>query len=112
MQGFSYQGLIDQLDSQYGGGFSVDDATWAADNCGADSFSARNGSPRQGSGLKGQPATHCSSAALRERSGNQSWKERGKSAVLLRRQASVEPFSLGRLARLGCTRIGSPGIFG
>jgi hypothetical protein len=28
-QGFSYQGLIDQLDSQYGGGFSVADATFA-----------------------------------------------------------------------------------
>ncbi|MCU1613399.1 MAG: hypothetical protein JWO98_939 [Frankiales bacterium] len=36
MQAFSYKGLIDQLDSQYGGGFSVADATWAADNCGAD----------------------------------------------------------------------------
>ena len=34
-QGFSRQGLIDQLDSQYGGQFSVADATWAVDNSGA-----------------------------------------------------------------------------
>ena len=34
--GFSRQGLIDQLDSPYGGKFSVADATWAADHSGAD----------------------------------------------------------------------------
>jgi hypothetical protein len=34
--GFSRQGLIDQLDSQYGNKFSVADATWAADHSGAD----------------------------------------------------------------------------
>ena len=34
--GFSRQGLIDQLDSPYGGKFSVADATWAADHAGAD----------------------------------------------------------------------------
>ena len=33
--GFSRQGLIDQLDSPYGGKFSVADATWAADHAGA-----------------------------------------------------------------------------
>ena len=36
MSGFSYQGLIDQLSSDYGDQFSVEDATYAADNCGAD----------------------------------------------------------------------------
>lgn len=36
MMGFSYQGLIDQLSSPYGSGFSVEDATWAVNNCGAD----------------------------------------------------------------------------
>ena len=35
-QGFSRQGLITQLDSPYGGQFSVADATWAAGNSGAD----------------------------------------------------------------------------
>jgi hypothetical protein len=35
-QGFSRQGLIDQLTSQYGGQFSQADATWAVDNSGAD----------------------------------------------------------------------------
>ena len=35
-QGFSRAGLIAQLDSPYGGKFSVADATWAADNSGAD----------------------------------------------------------------------------
>ncbi len=35
------------------------------------------------------------------------------SAVLGRRERRDQPSSLlGRLARLGCTRIGSPGIFG
>ena len=34
--GFSQAGLIAQLDSPYGGQFSVADATWAADNSGAD----------------------------------------------------------------------------
>jgi hypothetical protein len=34
--GFSRQGLIEQLDSPYGGQFSVADATWAADHAGAD----------------------------------------------------------------------------
>ena len=34
--GFSRQGLIHQLDSPYGGKFSVADATWAADHSGAD----------------------------------------------------------------------------
>ena len=34
--GFSRQGLIDQLDSPYGGKFSVADATWATDHSGAD----------------------------------------------------------------------------
>ncbi len=34
--GFSRQGLIDQLDSPYGGKFSVADATWPADHVGAD----------------------------------------------------------------------------
>jgi hypothetical protein len=34
--GFSRQGLIDQLDSPYGGKFSVADATYAADHSGAD----------------------------------------------------------------------------
>lgn len=33
---FSYQGLIDQLSSAYGNQFSVADATYAADNVGAD----------------------------------------------------------------------------
>lgn len=33
---FSYNGLIAQLDSPYGGQFSKADATWAADHCGAD----------------------------------------------------------------------------
>lgn len=36
LSGFSYQGLIDQLSSQYGEGFSVEDATFAADHCEAD----------------------------------------------------------------------------
>ncbi|MGO5264028.1 Ltp family lipoprotein, partial [Bilifractor sp. LCP21S3_A8] len=36
LQAFSYQGLIDQLSSDYGDQFSVEDATFAADNCGAD----------------------------------------------------------------------------
>lgn len=36
VQGMSYQGLIDQLSSEYGNQFSVEDATWAADNVGAD----------------------------------------------------------------------------
>lgn len=35
-QAFSYQGLIDQLSSEYGNQFSVEDATYAADNVGAD----------------------------------------------------------------------------
>ena len=35
---FSRQGLIDQLSSPYGGQFSVADATYAADNAGADWF--------------------------------------------------------------------------
>ena len=35
-QGFSRAGLIQQLTSQYGNGFSVADATWAVDNSGAD----------------------------------------------------------------------------
>jgi len=35
-QGFSRAGLIKQLSSQYGEGFSLADATWAADNAGAD----------------------------------------------------------------------------
>jgi hypothetical protein len=35
-QAFSRGGLIAQLDSQYGGEFSVADATWAADHCAAD----------------------------------------------------------------------------
>ena len=35
-QPFSYQGLINQLSSEYGNQFSVDDATFAADHCGAD----------------------------------------------------------------------------
>jgi len=34
-QGFSRQGLIDQLDSSSGNGFSVADATWAVDHSGA-----------------------------------------------------------------------------
>jgi host cell surface-exposed lipoprotein len=34
--GFSHAGLIAQLDSPYGGKFSVADATWAADHSGAD----------------------------------------------------------------------------
>jgi len=34
-QGFSRQGLIDQLDSSYGNSFSVADATWAVDHSGA-----------------------------------------------------------------------------
>jgi hypothetical protein len=34
-QGFSRAGLIKQLSSQYGEGFSEADATWAADNSGA-----------------------------------------------------------------------------
>ena len=34
--GFSRQGLIHQLSSQYGNGFSVADATWAVDHSGAD----------------------------------------------------------------------------
>ena len=33
---FSRQGLIDQLSSEYGNQFAVDDATYAADHCGAD----------------------------------------------------------------------------
>ena len=32
MQAFSRQGLIDQLSSGYGEGFSVADATWAVDH--------------------------------------------------------------------------------
>ena len=35
-QGFSRAGLISQLTSQYGGQFSVADATWAVDHSGAD----------------------------------------------------------------------------
>jgi hypothetical protein len=35
-QGFSRAGLIQQLTSQYGNGFSQADATWAVDNSGAD----------------------------------------------------------------------------
>ena len=34
--GFSWQGLVDQLDSPYGGQFSGADATWAANHSGAD----------------------------------------------------------------------------
>lgn len=34
--GFSRAGLIDQLSSKYGEKFSVSDATWAVDHCGAD----------------------------------------------------------------------------
>lgn len=34
--GFSYQGLIDQLDSQYGNGFSVADATFAVNHISVD----------------------------------------------------------------------------
>lgn len=34
--GFSRQGLIDQLSSEYGSGYPVDVATWAADTVGAD----------------------------------------------------------------------------
>jgi hypothetical protein len=34
--GFSWQGLVDQLDSPYGGKFSVGDATWATNHSGAD----------------------------------------------------------------------------
>lgn len=34
--GFSRQGLIDQLSSEYGGGYPVDVATWAVDTVGAD----------------------------------------------------------------------------
>jgi hypothetical protein len=34
--GFSRQGLIDQLDSAAGNGFSQADATWAVDHSGAD----------------------------------------------------------------------------
>jgi hypothetical protein len=33
---FSRQGLIDQLSSEYGSGYSVEDAAWAADNIGVD----------------------------------------------------------------------------
>ncbi|GAA1846860.1 Ltp family lipoprotein [Microbacterium koreense] len=33
---FSRQGLIDQLSSEYGSGFTVEDSTWAADAVGAD----------------------------------------------------------------------------
>lgn len=33
---FSRQGLIDQLSSEYGSGYPVDVATWAADTVGAD----------------------------------------------------------------------------
>ena len=33
---FSRQGMIDQLSSEYGDQFSVADATYAADHCGAD----------------------------------------------------------------------------
>lgn len=36
MTAFSRQGLIDQLSSEYGSGYSVADAAWAADNIGAD----------------------------------------------------------------------------
>ncbi|GAA4162721.1 TM2 domain-containing protein [Gryllotalpicola daejeonensis] len=35
-QGFSRAGLIEQLSSAYGNGFSLADATWAADHAGAD----------------------------------------------------------------------------
>lgn len=34
--GFSRLGLIDQLSSEYGDQFSVEDATWAVDHAGAD----------------------------------------------------------------------------
>jgi hypothetical protein len=44
--GFSRQGLIHQLDSPYGGKFSVADATWAADHSGAD-WDARRSWPRR-----------------------------------------------------------------
>jgi len=33
---FSRQGLIDQLSSEYGSGYPLDVATWAADTVGAD----------------------------------------------------------------------------
>lgn len=36
LTGFSRQGLIDQLSSEYGSGFPLDVATWAADTVGAD----------------------------------------------------------------------------
>ena len=36
LSGFSRQGLIDQLSSEYGEGFKVEDATWAVDQVGAD----------------------------------------------------------------------------
>ncbi|MFD4957886.1 Ltp family lipoprotein [Microbacterium sp. NPDC058389] len=36
VMGFSRQGLIDQMSSEYGAGFPVDVATWAVDNVGAD----------------------------------------------------------------------------
>lgn len=36
VQAFSYQGLITQLSSEYGNQYSVEDATYAADNVGAD----------------------------------------------------------------------------
>lgn len=36
IQGFSRAGLIQQLSSQYGSGFSVADATWAVHHTGAD----------------------------------------------------------------------------
>ncbi|MCT9001072.1 Ltp family lipoprotein [Microbacterium memoriense] len=36
LTGFSRQGLIDQLSSEYGSGFPIDVATWAADAVGAD----------------------------------------------------------------------------
>jgi hypothetical protein len=36
MTAFSHAGLIEQLSSSYGEGFSVEDATYAADHVGAD----------------------------------------------------------------------------
>lgn len=36
IMGFSYNGLINQLSSEYGDNFSIEDATYAADHCGAD----------------------------------------------------------------------------
>ena len=45
--GFSRQGLIDQLDSSAGNGFSVADATWAVDHSDAD-WDAQAGEAAQG----------------------------------------------------------------